>query len=137
VITVCKNCGAALNETVETCPDCGVPNSWYDEASKNPRGWGDMLFGLFGKNAPIERSLLLLGVLDLFVALVGLFSDAFVSSPGDPIDFQAHEVGAAVLGVGGLALAFYSDLERPLWRAIAKGIVAVNVLGFLVLIALN
>jgi predicted amidophosphoribosyltransferase len=30
MITICKNCGAALDETVQTCPDCGNPNPYAE-----------------------------------------------------------------------------------------------------------
>ena len=142
MITVCKNCGAALDETVEICRDCGLPNPWFDHAlesaSPNGRlGLSGMLIALFRDNSHIERTLLILGAIDLSFSLIALLSLAATPWSKNPVTTRVGDVGLLVLGVGDLALAIYADLERPVWRALAQGFAAVNILGFLLLMVLD
>lgn len=142
MITFCKKCGGALDETVETCPDCGLLNPWFDQASESVQqdgrsGLSGMLFGLFRDNSHVERTLLFLGAIDLSFLLIAFLSLTATPWSKNPVSTRISDVGLLVLGVGDLALAFYSDLERPVWRALAKGFAAVNILGFLLLIALD
>jgi hypothetical protein len=141
MITFCKNCGAALDETMETCRDCGSPNPWASESVPKQGGrfgLSGMLIGLFRDNSHVERTLLILGGLDLSFALIS-FLTLLGGTPWSklPVPTRLGDVGVLVLGVGDLALAFRADLNRPVWRALAKGIVAVNLLGFMLMLALN
>ena len=143
MITVCKTCGSALDEAMETCRDCGLPNPWCNQDPEsvllqNRRGglFGSLIV-LFRNGAHLERTLLSLAALDWFLVLI--FVMILTATPWSAIPALTRMcyVGALVLGVGNLALALYSDLERPIWRALAQGSVALNLLGFGLLAVLD
>jgi hypothetical protein len=51
----------------------------------------------------------------MFVVLI--WASTFMGTPwsGFPVVTRVSHVGALVLGVSGLALAFYADLQVPIW----------------------
>lgn len=126
---------------METCRDCGSPNPWFDQESVPAQGAGSgpsgMLIGLFSDNSHIERTLLVLGGIDLSFLLVTFLSLAVTPWSKNPVSTRLTDVGALVFGVGDLALAIYADLEKPAWRAFARGVAAVNLLGFMLLFVLD
>ena len=136
MITVCKNCGSALDETMQTCRDCGWPNPWCDQDSKSvvanygrvgPIG---VLLALLRDNSHLERMLLVLGALYLSFAPITLLAFSVTPWSRMPVTTRLFDAGSFILGLGDLALAIYGDLERPMWRGLARGLVLVNLLGF-------
>src|ERR1700687_818437 len=98
MITICKNCRAALDETVEKCPDCGFPNPWFDErlrsASPNGRfGLSGVLSALFRDNAHVQRTLLLLGAVHWWFFLISLLRLTVTPWSQNPVSTRLGDVG--------------------------------------------
>ena len=126
---------------MRTCRDCGSPNPWFDQVLEDmpPQGPSGMLTGLFrgGDSSHVARTLLYLGALDLSFLLITVLSLTAMPWSEKPVSTRIIDVGALAFGVGNLALAFYADLERPVWRALGTGMATVNLLGFFWLMGLD
>jgi hypothetical protein len=134
MITFCKKCGSALDETVESCRDCGMANPYWSQGSDSALQDGS--YGLFSDNSHLMRAILSLGALYL---CFGVFMLMILGATWSqiPVLTRLCYIGAFVLGVGDVALALYSDPEKPRWRPLAQGILVLNLLGFGLLIVLD
>jgi len=103
---------------------------------RQPRLLGS-LTALFRDDARLVRTLLTLGALDLIIGSILGFALSLTPWSELPALSRTILVGAVVLGLGDLALAFYADLERPMWRALARGVIVLNLLGFTLLAVLG
>ena len=121
MITVCKNCRSALDETMETCRDCGLPNPWFDQGATSE---------VANPGSHLERTLLVLGALYVSFAPLALLILSVTPWSRLPVTTRLFYPGSFILGLGDLAVAMYCDLERPMWRRLAKGLVVVNLLAF-------
>jgi hypothetical protein len=143
MITFCKNCGGALDETMTTCRDCGLPNPHADQDPDTvlPQyarsGLLPTLLGLARDTSHLEHTLLTLGALDFPFALLWFMGISVTSWAHTPPSTRLLAVGSLVLGIGNVALAAQADLERPVWRVVARGAVALNLIGFAVLMLLD
>lgn len=138
MITVCKNCGATLDETTEACLDCGMPNPWFDQDSHNAfrRSPGETLIELFRNNLNLEPTLLGFGVINLFFGGWGLFTLSIVPWSEMPAATRVLTTICPILGAGSLALAFRADLlRRPMWRVLARLVVIFGTVFLLLLLA--
>jgi hypothetical protein len=135
MITFCKKCGSALDETVESCRDCGMANPYWSQGSDG--ALQDDSFGLFSDNSHLARGLLGVGALYLSFAVIMLLILGVTPWSGIPVLTRVCYIGAFVLGVGDVALVLYSDPEKPGWRPLAQGILVLNLLGFGLLIVLD
>ena len=141
MITVCKQCGAALDETRRVCPDCGGPNPWADpdpEAILGGRTTVGSLGALFGlsDDVRLERTLLLLGACCLSIALIFLLT--LTATPWWELSLRERclFVGLWFFGVADVALAVYGKLDEPNWRRLAVGLIAATLIGVLIAPAL-
>lgn len=137
MITVCKQCGAALDETRPVCPDCGGPNPWADPdpeailGGRSPAGSLSVLFGL-SDDVRLERTLLVLGACCLSIGLV-----AFMSLTATPwwelaLKEQCLFAGLWFFGVADVLLAVYGTLDEPNWRRLAVGLIGATLVGVLI-----
>jgi hypothetical protein len=143
MITFCKNCGAALDETMATCRDCGMPNPYGEQDPETvlPQyarfGLVRTLIGFARNNSHLERTLLTLGAIDLPFAMIWLMGISATPWAQIPPSSPPLAVGSFVLGIGNVVLAIQADLERPVWRAVARGAVALNLVGLTLLVWLD
>jgi hypothetical protein len=137
MITFCKNCGAAFDETTEACLDCGTPNPYFDQNSKNAfqRSPGGTLIELFRNNLNLERTLLGFGALNVAFGVAGMLTLLTLPWSETPPVTRVLETICPVVGVGSLALAFRADLleKRPMWRILVRVIL---ILGTVLIVSL-
>ena len=138
MITVCKNCGATLDETKEACLDCRMPNPWFDQSQSNAfgRSPGQTLLELFQTNLDISRTLLGFSVINLFFGGWGVFTLSIVPWSEMPAVTRVLTTICPILAAVGLALAFHPDLmRRPMWRGVGRLVLIFGTVFLLLLLA--
>jgi hypothetical protein len=123
MITICKKCRAALNETLEQCADCGTPNPWFADlygVGLNP--WSAQSI----KDSQLGKSLASLGAIDLCLTLGGLMSLMGTPWAALPLVIRLMYSGAALFAAGNLTLALRFDLASPAQRLLARVLIAAN-----------
>ena len=125
MITICKNCGAAVDETMQTCPDCGNPNPWAQPAFDPwPSSEAD-------PQQYLERGLFITGGISLVVSFWSVFSLAFDPWSELPTFVKASLIVFPVLTAACFFLSHRRDLweNRGVWRVVVQVLVGAGVVA--------
>ncbi|MFN7917650.1 MAG: hypothetical protein U0Q55_20050 [Vicinamibacterales bacterium] len=142
MITVCRTCGAALDEQLAVCPDCGAPNPWATpdpEQVLQQRGLFDALVAIFllKEDVRLERTLLGCGALCLALSILEMLILSANTWSALPFGQHALALGAPTLGIADVSLAVYANLDDRRWRRVAVWLLVMNLVGFITMVTLD
>ena len=114
---------------MELCPDCKMPNPWFDPAT-GPEAPSN-LFAFEGllDDSKTERNLMLFAAASGMMCIVLLLTGSVESWSQLPVMDRVARVGFPILSAGSMALLFRSNLlQERAWRRVARLILITGVL---------